>query len=106
MVSKFRFTDSPWVDKGQVMRRACDDDRAKVEAFAEHFELQQGRHGLEVRAVHGVYRIYREGRPYLPVFVLELPLDAMVELALNLSNYLAQPANDEWDGRDVIQLVA
>lgn len=105
-ISKFRFTDSPWIDKGKVFRRACSDDRAKVEALSKQFQDAYGPHDLEVRLASGLYRIYRGDRPYLPVFVLELPLEAMVGLALNLANYLAQPANDQWDGQGIVQLVA
>ncbi len=106
VISRYRFTDSPWADKGKVFRRACSDDRSKVEALAEQFQGQYGPHDLEVRPASGLYRIYRGDRPYLPVFVIELPLEAMVELGLQLSNYLAQPANDRWDGKAIVQLVA
>lgn len=105
-VSMYRFADSPWVDNGRIFRGACSDDRAKVETFAIQFEREHGMQGLEVRPAGTSFGIYRDDRPYLPVFVVELPFAAMAELALNLSNYLAQPANDEWDGRDIVQLVA
>jgi hypothetical protein len=105
-ISMYRFTDSPWVDKGKLFRKACSDDRAKVDALLEQFQGAYGSRDLEVRPVDGVFRIYRGDGKYVPVFVLELPLEAMTGLALKLSNYLAQPANDEWDGRGIVQLVA
>jgi hypothetical protein len=106
-ISAYRFIDSPWVDKGKLVSKASGSDRARVEQFLKDFERQNGNYALELRAESDCQCwIFREGKPYLPVFVLELPLRNVIDLAMRLATYLAQPANEQWDGKAIVELVA
>ena len=54
----------------------------------------------------GKFSIVHGGELFLPVFTMELPLPALIDLAKGLANRLAQPMNEQWDGRSIHQLVA
>ncbi len=108
LVSRFRFTDSPWVSRGRVCWTALSKDEGKVRKTVEAFERQHSLKGFLVveRQPDGNFRVTHDGEPFLPVFVIELPLPALVDLAKCLANFLAQPTNEEWDGKSIHQLVA
>jgi hypothetical protein len=108
LVSAFRFTDSPWVKKGAVYWGATSKKEAKVRKTIEDFERQYALKGfLEVlHQPDGTFGIARDGEPFLPVFVIELPLPALIDLAKGLANYLAQPTIEQWDGQSIHELVA
>lgn len=109
IISAFRFTDSPWVKNGQTLwGKALSRDEDKVRRTLEKFERDYKLNGfLEVRRrPDGKFEIAHDGQQYHPVFVIELPLSAMIDLALHLANYLAQPTNEDWDGQTILQLVA
>lgn len=58
------------------------------------------------RGFDGVFGIAHHGTTFMPVFVIQLPLPALIDLAKCLANYLAQPTNEQWDGKSIHQLVA
>jgi len=108
MVSAFRFTDSPWVKKGTVFWGASSRREGAVRKTIETFETQHAQRGfLEVRRQQdGTFDIIHGGAMFLPVFVIELPLSALITLAMCLANYLAQPTIEQWDGQSSTELVA
>lgn len=44
--------------------------------------------------------------PYYPLIEVEIPLKSLINIVLELSNYLAQPVQNDWDGKQVLELVA
>ncbi len=108
LVSAFRFTDSPWVSKGDIFWGALSKNEEKVQKTIDDFERRHMLNGfLEVRRQpDGTFGIAHDGTTFLPVFVIELPLRASIDLAKCLANYLAQPTNEQWDGKLIHQLVA
>jgi len=108
-VSAFRFTDSPWVNgKGNISEKALSTDREKVDGTRRDFEKlhsQSGFIALRPRT-DGKFEIVHNDQIFLPIFTMELPLPALIELATCLANYLAQPTDAQWDGRTIRQLVA
>lgn len=108
LVSAFRFTDSPWVKKGAIYWGALSDTEEKVRKTIDAFEKDYKVPGyLEVLPrPDGNFGIAHDGKQFLPVFGLELPLGAVIDLAKHLANHLAQPTNEQWNGRSIQQLVA
>ncbi len=45
-------------------------------------------------------------KPFVRIFEIHLNVDELRSLVLNLSNYLAQPIKNDWDGVSVVPLVA
>jgi len=82
-VSAFRLTDSPWVKDGALHWPALPMTEkkagAKIDAFEEEY---RGSGYLDVVGSDGQFRIARDGKPYLPVFVVELPLVVVINLAV------------------------
>lgn len=108
IVSAFRITDSPWVKDGNRLERISASTEkgaiANVRQQEKRFEVTGF---LEVLPQpDGSFDIGRHGRQYWPLFVIELPLQAMVDLASGLANRLAQPSDERWDGRTLRELVA
>jgi hypothetical protein len=109
LVSAFQFTDSPWVSKGKVFWQALSKSEEKVRDCMEDFERRHKMPTgvLEVRPqLDAKFGIVQDGERYLPVFVIEVPLGALIDLAKCLANYLAQPTNEQWDGHSIHELVA
>lgn len=108
IVSMFRFTDSPWVNKDDVFWGASSKNEGKVQNTIENFERKYRLNGfLEVlRQPDGKFGIGHDGMMFLPIFVIELPLPAMIDLVKGLANYLAQPTIEQWDGQSIHELVA
>lgn len=106
MIENFRFTDSPWVDRGRDHSHYVRRDETKVKGRLDSFNKKYGCH-LEVsRNAAGLYQAMHDGQPYRPIFIAEIPLAGLMNIALELANYLAQPTQENWDGRIVHQLVA
>ncbi len=107
LITRFCFTDSPWVDRGCIRSMASSSDEEQVKKTLTSFQRsQRGANELKVENIQGKYRIYHGNQIYLPVFVAELPLNALTDLAINLANHMAQPTLENWDGRTIQQLVA
>ena len=107
VVTRFRFVSSPWVDRGNLLSRVCSLSEDKVKVEMETFERKHRlEFPLDVRSDGSRYRIYQGKDQYLPVFIAELSLVELTELALDLSNHLAQPTMETWDGETNRQLVA
>lgn len=108
-ISLFRFIDSPWVIRGK-RRKGQGSDRTKLEAIAKDFKEEYKNCGeLGLREIStGRFEIFRghEDETFLPVFEAEIPLNDLKKLAEELANYLAQPTQDDWDGKSIKRLVA
>jgi hypothetical protein len=69
-------------------------------AFSEAYpslELLQG--------ANGEWGFYEHGISYLPLAIIEIPLQNLIELTLELANELAQPAQENWDGTTITELL-
>jgi hypothetical protein len=51
------------------------------------------------------YQIWNEGKPYLEVFWIEIPVKALSAFVLKLSNFLAQPIKEQWDGKTITKII-
>ena len=47
-----------------------------------------------------------DDKPYIDVFQINVPMPALKTLLQELSNYLSQPSQKNWDGKKIVQLVA
>lgn len=101
VISTFMFIDSPWVTRGRLHTYSSRNAAEK--------KINNGFSKLELEIVpksDGKFEIRRGSEPYIPLFVGELPLVVLKELAVGLSNHLAQPVIENWDGKTIQRLVA
>lgn len=54
----------------------------------------------------GVFGMYRFGEKYARVFQVNLTIEQLRSLVINLANLLAQPINEQWDGKTVRPILA
>lgn len=107
VITQFRFTDSPWIDRGAIHSKALSNNEAIVKRTLESFQRNRAKAAhLDVRNKLGKYQICDGDTLYLPVFIAELPLSALTDLAIELANHLSQPVDEKWDGRTIQRLVA
>lgn len=106
IIEAFRFTDSPWVSRGEDHSRYVHRDQTKMAKELDKFNKKYGCHLEALLNDKGAYQAMHDGQPYRPFFVAEIPLDGLIRIALELSNFLAQPTQERWDGRTVHQLLA
>jgi len=106
MIETFRFTESPWVYRGEDFRSYVNKKETTVKRSLDRFNKEYGCHLECSRNSEGLYRAMQDGQPYRPIFIAEIPLAGLMNIALELANYLAQPTQENWDGRTVRQLVA
>jgi len=105
IISKFRFIDSPWVERGQLMSWASSKTESKVKDRLEKFP-ERTIIGLEVKmSPNGNYEVYQKNQIYYPVFEAEITLSELVDLAIELANFLAQPIREDWDGKTIKRLI-
>jgi hypothetical protein len=118
VITRFRFIDSPWVSRGKLYyprvtplkKEDVNNEKVKekrIVSFLESFQEKHPRvHDLEVRKDANKYTIYQGDQIYIPVFIAELPLAALTDMAIELANHIAQPVQADWDGKTIRQLVA
>jgi hypothetical protein len=95
IISKFRFIDSPWVYRGEVMSKYCKNNEERVRKAAEDFNGKNQCGKLEVgQNSLGRYEIFRGDGPYLPIFEAELSIEALKTFALQLAHCLAEPTRE------------
>ena len=51
------------------------------------------------------YQIWTGDKPYLQVFWIEIPVKTLENLVLELSNFLAQPIQEKWDGKTIDKIL-
>lgn len=106
IIEAFQFTDSPWVDRGKDFSRYVSSDLHKVKESLRRFKRSDDFH-LDITCNDNKnYYITYNNAHYRPIFIAEIPLDALFRISLELSNYLAQPTQKHWNGKSVHQLVA
>jgi len=107
VISKFRFTDSSWVSRGCVHSKASSSNEKTVSGTLKNFkDNNKNADVLEIRLKERHYQIFNGNEIYLPIFIAELPIEALTNLAIVLANHLAQPVDDKWDGETIQSLVA
>lgn len=106
LITAFRFTNSPWIDRGRYFSHYANKKEETVLEKIASFEKKYNFR-LEVsRNENGLFQPMHDGQPYLPVFISEIPVSGLIRIATELSNYLAQPTQEHWNGKTVKQLVA
>jgi hypothetical protein len=105
IISKFQFIDSPWVDRGKLMSWTSSMNKESIKKRLEKFaEIKAS--GVEIKkSPDGKYEIYKKDQIYYPVFEAEISLSELVDLAIELANFLAQPVRKDWDGRTIERLI-
>ncbi len=111
IITRFRFIDSPWVDRGKLLYRYSSKIEENVKRSLHSYRHANQRcrpqaNHLEIRKDANEYKIYQGDQIYIPVFIAELPLSALTDMAIELANHIAQPVQDNWDGVTIRQLVA
>lgn len=111
IITRFRFIDSPWVDQGKLLHRYSSEKEEIVKRSLHLYRHANQRcrpqaHDLEIRKDANKYKIYQGNQIYIPVFIAELPLPDLTDMAIELANHIAQPVQDNWDGKTIRQLVA
>jgi len=108
-VQSFRFVDSPWVSRGNLLAQYSHRDPDKVRAAAAAFERRQkwpeGTFTIQ-RLERDKFGVLRDGNRFLPVCVINLSLGAMHQLIGSLSTWLAQATDERWDWHTIKPLVA
>lgn len=109
-ISAYRFTDSPWVKTGErhyhgpLPLGTEKDAVGKIKQFHREHDV---REYLEVLPQSdGTFELACRGALYWPIFEIELPLPALIDLAICLANHLAQHTDENWDKRSIQELVA
>ena len=51
------------------------------------------------------YQLWRDGEPFVRIFRIDIPSNNLKQLVQGLSNYLAQPTQEIWDGVTINDLV-
>jgi hypothetical protein len=106
LIKSFRFTESPWVDRGQIYSKYEGKDELKVKNNVSDFEKKYNCNLDVAKNDQGKFQVVdKEGSPYFPIFIAEISLKDLVVVTKELSNYLALPAQQGWDGKTIKQLV-
>ena len=107
IISRFLFTDSPWVYRGKIGSRWCSPSGERVSEEAKRFERKYTPMTLTVKqGAQGRYEIFRENKVYIPIFEAEFTIQSLKSLTIEFSNFLAQPTREDWDGETIQRLVA
>jgi hypothetical protein len=51
------------------------------------------------------YQIWTDGKSHLQIFWIEIPVKTLTDLVLQLSNFLAQPVQQKWDGKTITKII-
>ena len=104
LVSTFRFIDSPWIKEGRLKDRWLDKDRIKLESKRKN--LGNEFPTLEVaQNESGKWQFFNDGKPYIPLFEAEVPLEDLIQYTFQIANQLAQPSQLDWDGHTIVDLL-
>lgn len=107
-ISHIIFVDLPWVSRGELLSCACNNKKETVDSTLHKHISRYGAMGLEVREnAKGEYQVFHKDKadPYFPKFEARFPLKELKILARELSNYIAQPARANWDGKSIERIV-
>lgn len=108
-ISAFSFVNSPNVVREGVPPTYDQRDKAErqMTKLQKAFNRVGDHRPLRVeKTSSNKFAIYCKDEPYVQIFQINIPMAALSALLLGLSNYLAQPTRDRWDGQSVVQLIA
>ena len=98
------FIDSPDVKKTDRLKNYSKDQIEKILKdeikFSEGIETSKIEVGNENK-----YQFKKDDNPFARIFKIEMPIKAMRKMVLSLSNYLAQPSKENWDGQTFDKLI-
>lgn len=104
-IRKFCLVNSPDVSKsGRAWSHPMWEE-------AEAKRVRELKHGLpnDVKTIKnedGKFCFGRDGKPFARIFKIYLTVEEIRTLVIELSNYLAQPIQEQWDGVTIARLVA
>ena len=104
LITAFRFIHSPLNDRGKPKRLKHSAATQQISAL----QRQYGNFGIEPKKVDRSDKVILtvDNQAFLPTFIAEVPLPALKAMVLELSNLLAQPTDEKWDGKTLAVLVA
>lgn len=103
-IERFRFISSPDTKNNQLR---TFPDRQTADEHIRRGKRDGSMHEDVDAAPHeNRFILVRAGRPYARLFIMEVTPAQLHALVLGLSNHLAQPIRDAWDGHTIAQLVA
>lgn len=106
LVESFCFVDSPWICRGKFMSQYRVRDKAKLEKTLEQKEFANKYGCLAiVRDESGFWQFEDGNGLFFPLFEARILLVDLIQLTLKVSNFLAQPIREDWDGRSVVDLL-
>lgn len=104
----FSFVNSPDIKHEGSVESFCESEAGrKLAERRKGITKASGEQVLELsKKENGKFVICCCGEPYVRIFQMSVPMTALKSLLLGLSNYLAQPTQNCWDGKSITQLVA
>jgi hypothetical protein len=104
-ISKYIFISSPDVRKNNRLkefrsRKSIEDHQEKYLRNYKDIEIVEV---IDRRTI--TYQLKKNGEPFLRICRIDLPVSALRSLVLGLSNYLAQPIQENWDGYEINELI-
>jgi len=103
-IRRFCFVNSPDVEDGKP-RSSLRWEKAEAN------RIKELNHGLpkDVKIIqneNGRFCFGQDGKPFARIFKIYLTVEEIRTLVIELSNYLAQPIQENWDGVTIARLVA
>lgn len=81
-------------------------NREIAERHLNRIKSQGERKNLKIYEKADKFHIYYDGKPYTRIFRIDLTPSQIHEIVLELSNFLAQPIQENWNGKTFVRLVA
>jgi hypothetical protein len=105
-VTAISFASSPDTKKNRPQTWPDETDAEKYLGKLRS-ENKKQVHGVTVRSdIHGCFGLYHNGKPFAREFVCTLTTAQIRSLVLGLSNLLAHPAIEYWDGKTITNALA
>lgn len=104
MIDRFVFVASPDTKHN---RPRIFKDRESADEHIRRGKREGSMHDDVEAAPHeGAFTLMRAGKPYARLCIIEMTTSQLHALVLGLSNHLAQPIQEAWDGHTISQLFA
>ena len=103
-ICRFCFVNSPDTMKGRP--KSFDEDEARRQLDKLIREGEMPKDVDIIRDERGGFCFGRSGKPFARVFKIYLTVEEIHALVIGLSNHLAQPSQESWDGSTITLLVA
>ncbi len=100
-IKKLCFVNSPDTKGNRPKFFNTEEDANKA-----LFRAKEGNLPAEVyiEKIDGRYGFYKDNKPFARIFRIDLPVENIRQLMLGLSNHLAQPIREQWDGESVVNI--